>query len=308
MAAHNEGNREALLQSFDSWRHLAEGTAWDRFIHQPFRYTWAQAYRRLVFPVLKKGLPQTCRTFWGKPIQVELPASMDIFFTGGKTHDSEIRLAHYLLRTLRPHETVIDIGAHVGYYSLLFDALLPEGSICSIEASPATFAYLEQNLKNTKARPLHLVLSDREEELVFYEYPSPFSEYNTLADDQYAGAGWRHKIQPRQIRMKAITLDELCQREQIRPSFLKLDVEGAEYKVLLCARRMLQAARPRIALEFLSDGRDNKPHQAAAKLLRELGYAAYGITPTGGLEVLSDIPQWLAHKGRESDNLVFLPV
>lgn len=49
---------------------------------------------------------------------------------------------------LRPGDTVVDIGANVGYYTLLAAALVgPGGRVVAIEASPTIFAVLEQNIR-----------------------------------------------------------------------------------------------------------------------------------------------------------------
>jgi hypothetical protein len=53
-----------------------------------------------------------------------------------------------LFRILRPGEVVIDVGAHVGKYSVLLSRRVgPTGRVLAVEANPETFAALEQNLR-----------------------------------------------------------------------------------------------------------------------------------------------------------------
>lgn len=60
----------------------------------------------------------------------------------------EPNLTAYLQRTLKPGHVFIDVGANIGYYSLLASALVGDpGKVVAIDASPAIFEALTENIR-----------------------------------------------------------------------------------------------------------------------------------------------------------------
>ncbi|MEZ4982586.1 MAG: hypothetical protein R2769_13585 [Saprospiraceae bacterium] len=117
----------------------------------PFKYLGAILHRQLVFPLQKKSWETKSKTFWGEEMILLLPSSTDIYLTGGKSHDSEIRLAKFLIHQLRPGDTFVDIGTHYGYFTLLaLEIVGASGKVFSLEASPVNFSILEKNTRNRK--------------------------------------------------------------------------------------------------------------------------------------------------------------
>jgi FkbM family methyltransferase len=80
---------------------LARTTAFGRFAAVPMPYIFAQYIQRVWFPITHRGVEAEAPTFFGHPLRMMLPSATDIYLTGGKTHDSEIRLAQFLLKTLQ---------------------------------------------------------------------------------------------------------------------------------------------------------------------------------------------------------------
>ena len=118
---------------------LAASSRWHRLLHAPGRYIYAIGFRTLVYARTRRGVFRQVNTFFGVPMQVVLPAGTDLYLTGGKTHDSEIRLARLLLETLRPGDDFVDVGAHFGYFALLAAQLVgPTGRVRAYEASAST--------------------------------------------------------------------------------------------------------------------------------------------------------------------------
>ena len=79
---------------------LAHRTRFGRFAFAPHRYIYAQFIQQIWCPFTHRGVAAEAKTFFGTPLSMLLPSATDIYLTGGKTHDSEIRLAQFLLNTL----------------------------------------------------------------------------------------------------------------------------------------------------------------------------------------------------------------
>lgn len=67
---------------------------------------------------------------------------------------------------LKPGDVFVDVGANIGYFSLLASKLVgPGGRVVAIEASPEVFDLLRRNLELNKAhnvRAVNVAISDRE--------------------------------------------------------------------------------------------------------------------------------------------------
>lgn len=68
----------------------------------------------------------------------------------------EPNLTYYILSRVRSGDHVVDVGANVGYMTLLLSSIVGEiGKVVAIEASPSTFSLLSRNLElnNTQNVP-----------------------------------------------------------------------------------------------------------------------------------------------------------
>ncbi len=168
----------------------------------------------------------------------------------------EDRLQHLYMGVLREGDTCIDIGAHTGRHALPMSCAVGSGRVAAFEPNPAIAQRLRARLANLAAAKVtvhELALSDEAgdaEFVIALERP----EESGLKERVYNGPTRLEKVQ-----VKLATLDSLALGE---PRFVKLDTEGAEYKVLLGARETLARARPVVAFEF-----------------GQQSYGAYGVDP-----------------------------
>lgn len=300
-------DKETLLSNIDSVERIASATKLMRMLGRPIKYIEAILFRELIYKRTKKEKELSCRTFFGTEMKILLPSSTDIYLTGGKSHDSEIRLAKYLIRTLTQNDVFLDIGAHYGYFSLLASTIVGEGGqVISYEAAPKTYQVLNQNASKVRNIAVHNnAVSDTEGTLSFYEFPNLYSEYNTLDVSQFENEEWYKKAQPQEVKIKSIIMDDFL-TGNIKPQLIKIDVEGAEYKVISGMRNHLRNDSPIIIMEYLSADRGNQEHIEAEQLLQSLDYNSYIITKEGKLQLVDDISQYLSGHNMESDNIVFV--
>jgi len=287
---------------------LATAGKLQRLWHNPMRYMSSLAFAKLIYPRSRKALLKQVVTFFDTPMEVLLPAGLDIYLTGGKTHDSEIRLARYMLQHIQPGQTYIDVGAHFGYYTLLASKLVGnDGHVYAFEAANNTYEVLKHNVdKHKNIQALHNAVSDTEEVISFYEFPILYSEYNSMNIEQFQDEAWIAKYKPQKTDVRAVTLDLFTETIYQQPNFIKIDVEGAEDKVIHGCSALLQKHSPVVVMEFLSESRHNAVHFEALSILKQYNYQCHAIDKAGMTVEIGDVTQYLQTEKLESDNFVFL--
>jgi FkbM family methyltransferase len=140
----------------------------------------------------------------------------------------EPNLTAFIERRLTPRRTFIDVGANIGYFSLLAAGLVgPNGSVVAVEADPGVFAALTGNLEANAAvnvRPLHVAASDRHGTLQLFAG----ERGNCGATTTVPMPG----VLP-SADVEAAPLSELLRADEISGArMVKVDVEGAELAVV----------------------------------------------------------------------------
>lgn len=157
----------------------------------------------------------------------------------------EPKVTKAVTEAVEPGMTVIDVGAHIGYYTLLFAKCVgPTGSVFSFEPVPRNFALLEKNVQVNNLRNVRLV-----NEAVFSRAASitinvPEEQPNPGSGSMKCQEGAEH------YEVDATSLDDFCEESGVRPDILKIDVEGAEYDVLVGAQQTISRCRPGLFIEL----------------------------------------------------------
>ncbi len=186
----------------------------------------------------------------------------------------EIARQRAFVRLARAGDCVYDIGANVGFYSLLAARLVgPTGRVIAIEPLPRNLEDLRRHLVLNHVSNVTVVAAavmDRDG-TVRMHVPSPSEAYVDAA-----GSG----------DVRAVRLDDLVYRDGYpSPNLLKIDVEGAELPVLLGARRVLLEARPTILLSTHSEAL----RRSCQALLTASGYRLQPETPGAELASCDDV-------------------
>ena len=197
------------------------------------------------------------------------------------------RLTRHFVRILRPGDCVIDIGANVGYYTMVAAKLVgPTGCVHAFEAAPRTFAGLQTNATLNPAANIHVhgqAVTDRYGETEFFTAAADRTGYSSIRDlgEQTAAVA----------TVPAISLDSIL-AELPRTRLVKIDVEGAELLVLRGMRGLIERDRPHVLLE-LDDAFLRELGADAAQLcefLTRSGYTLSRIVARGALLPLSAPP------------------
>lgn len=141
----------------------------------------------------------------------------------------EPNLTAFVLRRLEDAKdrTFVDVGANVGYFSLLAATRLHNGKVVSIEAFPRTFELLTRNValnRSGEIRTVCCAVTDvRREVEIFYAGSANEGGTTTVAG--------RFAAEP--VRVPGIPLDDVLTAEEVATiRLIKIDVEGAEGSVL----------------------------------------------------------------------------
>ncbi len=173
---------------------------------------------------------------------------------------------------------VFDIGANIGLYSILAQALVGcSGQIWAFEPSASTYQKLLRNLELNKCasvHPVQLALSDEPETRRSLRADTGYGDMY-----RYLASGPAGALNAADELVHVTTLDEHAKKAGLPgPDFVKVDVEGGEYRVFLGARQVL-SRNPNVVVMFESEPdwceRAGCRPQDAFGVLRDLGFGLY---------------------------------
>ena len=144
----------------------------------------------------------------------------------------EPHLTALIEQTLRPGDAFVDVGANVGYFSLLASTLVGEGgSVVAIEAAPQTAALLAENVRGrSNVRTISAAAWDANCSLDFYVGEHVSAQ---AAVDRDWTERWNSGSRITPVTVAAAPLSEMLTDDELkRTRMVKIDVEGAEAAVL----------------------------------------------------------------------------
>jgi FkbM family methyltransferase len=148
----------------------------------------------------------------------------------------------FLEKALRPGMVFVDIGANIGYYTVMASSLVgSSGKVFAFEPDPRNFALLERNVaenfcQNVLAEQKAVAASSRR--LSLYRSSSNFGDHRTYAP--LGSAVQRYGAGPSPVAVEAISLDDYFAGNPTVIDFLKMDIQGSEYDAFVGMRRTLQ--------------------------------------------------------------------
>lgn len=171
-----------------------------------------------------------------------------------------------MVEHVRPGSVVYDVGGNYGIHTLLMARLVKdEGRVYSFEPLPGILSELEKNvaLNNfTNVECVKLAVSDETGTAAFFTG-------DHVGAGHLADAG---KVLGDESTVETVTLDDFVfERNNRPPDFIKIDVEGAEGRVLSGGLRTLKQFKPIILVDLHTPEQD----LAVGRILLECGYEAY---------------------------------
>jgi FkbM family methyltransferase len=220
-----------------------------------------------------------------------------LMWAGAYERDLVTLFKRYLKRGM----TVVDVGANVGYFSVIAAGLVGEtGSVHAFEALPECFNRLKRNLAAfPSSHAYSCAVGKSAGEAAFYFNAREMGWGSLLADQALSQT----------IEVRTTSLDEWSQQNSLHAlHFLKLDAEGGEHRILSGAERVLRQFRPVIVTELNSVclGRDRHTPDDVLSMLGSMEYKTLPFND-GVLAIPQESRQLLSELQANAKNIVFWP-
>ncbi len=177
----------------------------------------------------------------GKMLHMDLRdgAVSSAMFTEGIWEPEETK---FLEKNLRPGMVFVDIGAHIGYYTVLASSLVGStGKVFAFEPDPRNFAFLQKNVVENRCQN---VLTNQKAVAALsgpsflHRSNGNFGDHRTYEPlgETVQQAGTKRSA----VAVEAISLDDYFAANPTGIDFLKMDIQGSEYDAFIGMRRTLQ--------------------------------------------------------------------
>jgi FkbM family methyltransferase len=216
---------------------------------------------------LTKGEAPRMRIGEGRGLRFDPGPSNRAYCSG----DNELPVQAALAGCLRPGGVFYDIGANVGFMTVIGARLVgPKGLVYAFEPVPENAAYVRLNTR----------LNHFENVRVIEKAVAGFSGKTDLRLAEYSGGASLATASPPPdsrgtISVNTTSVDDMVfSREAPPPSAVKIDVEGAEIDVLTGMLRTLREIRPTVVFEIDDQNREalEEKYRRCEQLLRESRY------------------------------------
>jgi len=183
----------------------------------------------------------------------------------------------FVLKILNPGDVFIDVGAHMGLYSLLAGLKVgTSGLVVAIEPNPLNALILRHNIKLNKLRNVHVIqkaLGDSSEGVAELHFDIRRTGFSKLIEDR------KRTNRELTVKVQMTTLDEIVGELGIREiKAIKIDTEGYDFKVLRGAIKTIWRTHYLIIEEN---------SRTIRRYLHELGFATKALKPSGYLVAIN---------------------
>jgi FkbM family methyltransferase len=238
------------------------------------------------------------RTLWNTKMTCYLPEGNTFYYYGY----CEANLTNFFIRYVQAGMTVLDVGAHVGIYSMLSAELVgPTGRVFSFEPTPWTFRLLKENTSAlANVTIINQAVSAEAKMLTFADYGPGYGAYNSA----HAAGATAIDRTPSMVKIMSVSLDTFCKEHAITPDIIKIDAEGFEPEVLRGSVALLtnkNTHRPLVSIEVAGGSAWAENSHLAFALLDSFSYTPYEISSNGLLSPHTIKDTYLY------DNLLFIP-
>ena len=207
-----------------------------------------------------------------------------------------------LKRLVKSGDTALDIGANVGYMSLVLAKFVGKsGRVFSFEPDSKNFALLKRNLElnpDCNIKPIPKAVSDTNQPVRLYQARFDFN-------------GGAHSMLPSEkhsnefVEIEATTIDDFVKSHELKKiDVIKIDIEGAEMSAFKGMSETIRRSRPFVVCELCEEhqARAGYTTQAVKKWMAEtFDMQAFKVMESGKLK---ETPIEETHL---ADNIVFVP-
>lgn len=210
----------------------------------------------------------------------------------------EPEIVHVMARVLRPGDLAIDVGANIGFFTLLLARLVGEtGSVIAFEPTATSYSKLKENVRLnrfTNVSCMQQALWSKREERTLHQ--SLDSGKNSLA---------RSPDSLGKYALVTTTLDAAVATPRFR--LLKIDVEGAEEHVMYGASQLNPANVPFVLSELNDEAlqRFDNTAQGYRRLMEVRGYETFLLHKNGAIPTMVPRKTELVQGNFQNINVLF---
>jgi len=163
---------------------------------------------------------------------------------------------------IKKGDIVFDVGAHVGFFTLLASALVGnKGEVFAFEPSKRNIEFLRKHVKLNQCRNIKLIVSAA-------------SDYSGIGNFDITANSFTGKLDKKTTQkeggVKVITLNKFVDDNKIsKVDFIKIDVEGEELKVLEGSRKIIAKFKPNMLISTHSQNL----HIRCLEFVKQFGYS-----------------------------------
>ncbi len=176
--------------------------------------------------------------------------TQQLFYHGAKNYE----FAPLFALLISKSEVFFDVGANIGFFSVLGEKLNPGMKTFSFEPSHGSLHYLKKNIQSNsikKSTVINKALADIDGELTFYDVINP--KYPWLVHQLNGSNSLQNRygaVKQRSYAVSTTTLEAVVRKNDIqRLDLLKLDTECTEHQILQSGIEVIRKFRPFIICE-----------------------------------------------------------
>lgn len=189
----------------------------------------------------------------------------------------EEKATEFLGEKLKDSKCFVDIGAHLGYFSLFASKIIPDGQIFSFELDQINFNLLKKNIELNDCKNVEIynnAVTDKPGKIEYKrDSDQPMPNIDMLGSTSINSNG-------RIISVDSVVLDDFFKNRVVKPNIVKIDVEGAEMNVLKGMKNLITNYKPMLFLEIHPDilPKFDSSVEEVISYLKRKGYKIYEFT------------------------------
>lgn len=150
-----------------------------------------------------------------------------------------------ILRQAKRNDVVVDVGANIGYYTILLaDKVGKIGKVYAFEPDKTNFEILEKNIKESKLEnvvAVNAAVGRKNETKILYKSEENLGDHK-LYNDQFLISNVKKEM------VKIIKLDDYFKDKKV--DLMKIDVQGWEPEVIEGVKKIIEKDKPIIFMEY----------------------------------------------------------
>jgi len=279
--------------------------AWEsnqtQFIQNRMIEKFQKVSKRLVNSIQHKSIPEKCQVF-GRTMYLQKRGQQ--FWELANYGIWEKETTEYFLENIPKKGVVLDIGANIGYFTLLFASLVgKEGKVFSFEPEQSNFSILKKNIQTNNFQNVKI------ENVAVTNYTGKTELYLSEKAAGHHRIYKSNNVSSNHISVRTINLDEYLKETPFfeRISFVKLDVEGSEFGAIKGMEKiLLQNKKIELVVEFSPKQIRDYGSEPIDQLnyLKALGFNFYAIGSKKKQTKLRDMREIVKKFEGTSENLL----